>query len=260
MPDWARLERLLQRAPGDWSAFVHARGEELYAFAADRVVPAASLIKVPLAMAVIAASHGLLDDREPLDLDTVVVLREEDRVDGEGAFDAAPAGTRRTRRELIGHMLRESDNTAGNLLAAAVGIDAANHFFRAPPLALARTSLRRRFMDLAAARAGCENLTTAREMGRIFSVLLADRARYGALLDWLATSPYDERIVAGVPAGTVVAHKVGDLAGIEHDAGIVYAPNGPYIVVLLSSNLPEAAWGGPTMAEASRLIYTSVVW
>lgn len=255
MSRWQILDRLLDAAPGEWSACVQMLdGTNVYGYAADIVRPSASLIKVPLAMALVAAHLRRRADDDTLDLDGGEALHEEDRVEGEGAFEAAPAGTRRTRWELIGHMLRESDNTAGNLLIRAIGLDAVNHFMSGPPLELRITRLRRRFMDFAAAAAGYENLTTAREMCRIFAHLAAEPA-YAPLLDWLAQSPYDERLVAGVPSGTLVAHKVGDLDGIEHDVGIVYAADAPYIVALLSTGLAVPGDGSRTIIEASRLIF-----
>ena len=117
-------------------------------------------------------------------------------------------------------------------------------------------------MDFVAAGAGRDNLTTAREMCILLSGLLDPDQPYGALVDWLKQARGDGKLVAGVPAGTVVAHKVGDLPGatfVEHDAGIVYAPNGPYVVAQLSANLPEPEIGKATIAQASRLIYRQMV-
>ena len=43
---------------------------------------------------------------------------------------------------------------------------------------------------------------------------------------------------AGIPKGTgqTVADKVGFVDNVIHDAGIVYGPNGPYILVIMTSN------------------------
>jgi beta-lactamase class A len=110
-------------------------------------------------------------------------------------------------------------------------------------------------MDFAAAAAGEENLITAREMCRILTLLAAE-PEYACLRDWLTQSPDDERLVAGVRTGTAVAHKAADLTGVEHDAGIVYAPRVPYIMTMLSVDLPAPGDGSRTIAGASRLIYT----
>ena len=260
MTGWDALDRLLDEAPGDYSVCVQAPGgRSLYTWAPDVVRSAASLIKVALAMALVESDSARRRGGKGIDLRATVTLRESDRARGEGAlegsFDVAPAGTTRTLWELIGHALRESDNTASNLLIDAIGMEAVDRFVRAAPFYLEQTRLQRRFMDLAAAAAGRDNLTTAREMCILFSVLLAGDECYAPLVEWLKNCSTRDKLVAGLPQGIVAAHKVGNLPGVEHDAGIVYAPGGPYIVALLSVSLPDPHTGKATIAEGSRLIY-----
>ncbi len=256
MSGWAELDRLLDAAPGDWSACVQRpEMEPVYTYAADVVRRAASLIKVPLALVMMDAhGEGLVD------LDALVTLREEDRVqdeDGwEGSFDRAPAGTQRTGWQLIDHALRESDNTAANLLIGMLGTEAIDHRIRGRPLRLRHTQLQRRFIDWQAVAAGRENCTTARDMCHVFD-LLSRHPAYAGLLLSLEASTDSDGLLAGLPPGTTAAHKIGTLpGGVEHDAGIVYAPGAPYIVTMLSAELPAPDDGSRTIAEASRLIYT----
>lgn len=64
------------------------------------------------------------------------------------------------------------------------------------------------------------------------------------LLSWLAQSDFKEGIVAGVPASVKVAHKFGERLIVEqstdkeikqlHDCGIVYFPNNPYILCIMT--------------------------
>lgn len=255
MSQWDAVAQLLERSPGTYSACVYRDGDFMYTYEADVVHQAASLIKVPLAMASWGSNQTHQHSGVGLDLAATVTLREEDRVEGEGTFDQALAGTVRTYAELIGYALRESDNTAANALIKASGIEQINAWMRSAPLKLQLTTLRRHFMDWAAAAAGRENVTTAREMCRVFAALLDEKEHYDALLRWLVSSPYDEKLVAGVPPGIKVAHKVGDLPGVEHDVGIIYAPAAPFIVALLGSGVPDEQTGKATIAEASRLIY-----
>jgi beta-lactamase class A len=58
---------------------------------------------------------------------------------------------------------------------------------------------------------------------------------------------------AGIPAGTglTVADKVGFVDDVIHDAGIVYGPNGPYIMVVMTSN---SSWSA--IADVARQINT----
>ncbi len=264
MTGWEALDQLLEHAPGDFSACVeYPDGRTVYSYAADVVRPAASLIKVPLAMALVAADRKRRDGGSGVDLDVIVTLREQDRVQEEGAwegsFDVAPAGTARTRWELIDHALRESDNTAANLLIAAIGMDEVNRFLRTAPYHLVATRLERRLIDFVSAVAGRENWTTAREMCILFRALLLPNTPFAPLIPLLARSLYVDALVVGLPLGTRVAHKFGRLPGVEHDVGIVYAPDSPYVVALLSQNLPSSEQGKTTIGEASRLIYAQMV-
>ena len=260
MSGWTALDRLFDEAPVGYSACVQeARGRIVYAYAAGVARPAASLIKVPLAMALVESDDVRRRGGEGIDLRTTVALRELDRVEGEGSFDVAPAGTTRTLRELIAHALRESDNTASNLLIRALGMDRVNHFVRAAPYRLGVTRLRRYFMDFAAAAAGRDNLTTAREMCVLFGALLAPGTLYAPIVEWLKHALDDDKLVAGVPPGIAVAHKVGSLPGVEHDAGIVKDHSGHYVAALLAVELPDPETGKAALAQASRLIYGQMV-
>lgn len=55
-----------------------------------------------------------------------------------------------------------------------------------------------------------------------------------AMADLLATEKLVDRIPAGVPDDTPVAHKTGNWENATHDAGIVYGARSTYVVVLLS--------------------------
>ena len=56
----------------------------------------------------------------------------------------------------------------------------------------------------------------------------------GELVDLLLGQTVVDRIPRGLPAGVPVAHKTGRLNPFAHDAGIVYAPGGPYVLAVLT--------------------------
>lgn len=49
----------------------------------------------------------------------------------------------------------------------------------------------------------------------------------------LKSQQINNRLPQGLPAGTVMAHKTGDLNGYVHDAGIVYGTKTDYLVVMM---------------------------
>lgn len=65
-------------------------------------------------------------------------------------------------------------------------------------------------------------------------------------LTMLSKSDYKEGLVAGVPNGITVAHKFGDREGLPngekqlHDCGIIYYPQNPYVLCIMSRGSDSA--------------------
>jgi len=80
------------------------------------------------------------------------------------------------------------------------------------------------------------------------------------ILEYLANSPFNDKIVAGVPKDILVAHKIGISAGDEtfSDCGIVYAPNRNYLLCL-GSNGGDEKITDDFMAEISKAVYDYVI-
>jgi beta-lactamase class A len=77
-----------------------------------------------------------------------------------------------------------------------------------------------------------------------------------AMLDILEAQEFNEKIPAGLPPGTVVAHKTGDIAGVHHDAAIVYPPGAaPYVLVVLTSGFADEKAANRLIAEISRAVW-----
>jgi beta-lactamase class A len=74
------------------------------------------------------------------------------------------------------------------------------------------------------------------------------------MIDLLKRQALDNKIPRLLPTPVEVAHKTGELYGFSHDAGIVYAPSGPYILVVLSeSEYPAGA--EDRIAAVSKRVY-----
>ena len=85
--------------------------------------------------------------------------------------------------------------------------------------------------------------TTARDM-----VLLMEAVASGAgvteesrreMLALLLQESVRDRIPAGVPPETAVAHKTGNLNEVTHDVALVWGPGGPYIIAVLTDRFYE---------------------
>jgi beta-lactamase class A len=78
------------------------------------------------------------------------------------------------------------------------------------------------------------------------------------MVNLLASEQIDNGLRAGVPEGTLVAHKTGNWSSATHDAGIVYPPTGragspaaTYVIAVLS----EKAYETELTAEVSRVVW-----
>jgi beta-lactamase class A len=72
----------------------------------------------------------------------------------------------------------------------------------------------------------------------------------------LLAQELNDEIPAGLPPGTRVAHKTGQITGVLHDAAIVYpSGHGPYILVVLTSGIPEAKVAQALIVDISRQVY-----
>lgn len=215
----------------------------------NHVLPAASLIKIPIMVEVFRQRReGKLNCSHPLTI--------QNPVEG-GSFYELPPDTKVTIRDLLRHMIVESDNTCANMLMDMVGMDAVNKTIQ--DLGLTQTILRRKMMDFDSAAKGQENMTSAQDMGRLFTLLFegkcVDAAYDMEMLELLKAQEDNCIIPAQLPHLLPVAHKTGELEGIYHDCGIVYGRRNPVVICLLSEgncNEPQAIYD---LSYAARAIY-----
>lgn len=84
------------------------------------------------------------------------------------------------------------------------------------------------------------NYTTATDCGllpeKIYKGQCVSKEASGDFLDLLLNQAHTNKIPAGLPEGTKCANKTRDTDDAQHDAAIVYASNGTYILCIMSSN------------------------
>lgn len=191
---------------------------------ADAVFAAASTIKLTVFLELHKrAEEGAIDLSRPVPIDPAA------RVEGGGVLEkwGEPYPVL-TARQLSVLMMDFSDNYATNLLIDLVGMD--NVGRRLKGWGFKDTLLRRKMIDIEAARAGRENVTTPREM-----VALLERLYRGQLLGAGPTNEVLEvmkrnegtPIKRGLPPGVGAADKDGELEGLRCDSGIVFMAAGP---------------------------------
>lgn len=199
-----------------------------------KLFPSASLVKVPI-MAVLYQAQ----EEGRINLSDEIVLKRQHKVKSSSRTYYAPCGTKFTVRELIELMITESDNTATNMLVDLLGFGYINQKFL--EFGLKNTDLRRGVMDLQWRRAGIENYTTAEDMAyllrKIYKGELISAKASHEMMDVLKRQKVNDRIPRLLPDNISIAHKTGLLRDTVSDVGIVFTPEGNFIICVLTRDI-----------------------
>jgi beta-lactamase class A len=76
------------------------------------------------------------------------------------------------------------------------------------------------------------------------------------MLEILKRQSFNDGIPAGLPAGSVVAHKTGEITRIQHDATLVLGGR-PYVLIVLVRGLADQADGEQLIADIAH--FTSAI-
>jgi beta-lactamase class A len=160
---------------------------------------------------------------------------------------------------LLRLMITRSSNFATNTLITLVGADAVTRTMRS--LGAQRIRVLRGVEDGKAFEKGLNNTTTARDLGIILRAIEEGRAASPAatreMLGILMAQEFNEKIPAGLPPGTRVAHKTGEITAVSHDAAIVYpAGRKPYVLVVLTRGIADGVKSSKLIADISAIVYT----
>lgn len=227
------LDSLSARYPGRVSIVVKdLRSGRTWMHNPDDLFPAASLIKVPI---MIAAFYKMKDGG--LSLDERLAITRRNRVGGSGSLKWAPDGTKLSVRELLVHMINESDNTATKMMLDRIGIGYVQQQF--PRMGLLYTGIYEEGMSIKGGRVAHENYTTAREMEmlleKIYRGEAVDKPSSDLMMEILKKpKAVASRLAKGMPSNWEIAHKTGLLRQACHDSAIFLTPNGDYAVTVLT--------------------------
>lgn len=244
-------------------AFRTLDGRSDYHFHPDDSFHAASTMKVPVMIELFRqAKEGKLR------LDDALPVHNEfhSMVDG-SSFQLNPAddseadlykaeGQTRTLRQLCDLMITVSSNLATNLLIQKLGVEnirATVHSFGADGMNVVRG-----VEDNKAFEKGLNNTTTARGLQILLTAIADEKAvdpdSSRQMIEILERQHFKEGIPSGLPPGTRVAHKTGEITKIHHDAAIVYAPRN-FVLVILVRGLADEKESSALMADITRALY-----
>lgn len=174
----------------------------------------------------------------------------------------AAVGGRWPVRQLATRMIVRSSNLATNLLVER--LDARRITATLRTLHADSMLVLRGVEDGKAYERGLNNTTTARDLAILLAALAAGQAVSPAtgaeLLAILEAQEFNDGIPAGLPPGTRVAHKTGEISATWHDAALVFPPDGkPYALVVLTRGVPQRASGVRLHADLARLVHEYVM-
>jgi beta-lactamase class A len=212
---------------------------------------AASTTKVPLAMTILKA----IEDKK-LVLDQEYSLDELDLSSDFGTLYQKGPDATFSIRELLDIMLKQSDDTASVALLHIL-----NKLGIASPLDDVYNSMGWEFNTIGTTPDYKD--ITLKTLSNMFislynaSYVSIDNSQL--ILDDLTKTPFDDQIVAGLPAGVRVAHKIGiaDQYQVYSDCGIVYIPDRNYLLCLASQGVSQKN-ADAFMKEVSATVFSYV--
>jgi beta-lactamase class A len=232
---------------------------------ADTVFHAASTMKVPVMIEVLRrAQVGAFSlDQEVLLVNQFASLADGSPFSLNMADDGdsvlyGKIGERVKVRELLQRMITRSSNLATNALIELVG--AANVTAGAHALGAGRISVLRGVEDQKAFDKGMINTTTSADLAILLEAIeegkVLSRESSAEMREILLAQEFNEKIPAGLPPGTRVAHKTGEITAVSHDAAVVYPPGRkPYVLVVLTKGIRESSASSALIADISRIVW-----
>ena len=214
----------------------------------DEVFAQASSIKITvLANLYLQAQQGKLKLTDLYTVQSSDLVADSDIMGG-----LTPGVTSVTLRDLATMMVAVSDNSATNVLIDRVGMQNVNAMLDS--LGLAHTRLRRKMMDLQAAKEGRENISTPHEM-----MALLDAIYHGKVLNKESTEDFFKMLSTNksswiprdLPADLKVANKPGALEAVRNDSGIVFVEGRPYAICVMTSFLRNERDGEEAISKVS---------
>ena len=209
-----------------------------YGVREDEVFGAASVIKLPLYMHVLAECAA-----GRMSMDELLTITQVDKVPICGALTLFTGDIQADIRTLCKLMISISDNTATNKLIDRCTIPGAQSGFHR--MGLHKTQLTRKLFDRAASRAGLRNVICPKEIGQLLAMLYRNEFISNAVckeaIDTLLLQQVDHKLNGRICGEVAIAHKTGEDDQLSNDVGIVYAPQ-PFVVCFAGHDTDVYRW------------------
>ena len=233
---------LPDRAASVAIAVVHLVDGTGMALNADDVVPPASLFKLNI----LTETYRQIE-RNRVNLDQMITIMPEDAAPGAGILQYR-VGEDVSVAEALSLMIGISDNTAAFALLRTITSRKLNEWTRS--LGMSRTWF---YVDERPDETSAGDVVTM--LRALMEGTIVSPEGTGQMLELMTQVQPSAWIRAGLPPGTRLAHKSGQLEGIRNDAGIVFGPTGPYALAVLTHDLDDPNVGERTITAVTRVVH-----
>lgn len=213
-------------------------------------VKLASLSKVPLAMSIFKKI-----ERGQMSLNDSLVIKKEHLDQKFGNLWKKGEGTKLSVEDLIRLALVESDNTAYYVLLETLTDEEINEVYENLDIAINQEEEKEegKFFPIVSPKS-YSSIFRSLYLSSFLSEQNSNR-----ILETITKTPFNDKIVAGVPKNIQVAHKIGVFTRADTskdvfiDCGIIYVPDRPYILCIFAKDTDEQAQ--KHMSHISKMIY-----
>lgn len=220
---------------------------------ANEVFPTASIIKLPVLFQMYRrVEKGLINLDEKLSVEDFYIA------EGSGYLQYVTKGAKFTYKTLAELMIRQSDNTATNIILASVGgMNELNREIKR--WGLRKTSMSNWLPDL-----NGTNLSTPAEMGTILYNLsntsLLSMKSSSEIVEIMSRVRNTSLIRSGLPDDVMFIHKTGDIGEMLGDAGIATLPDGRRYIISIMVKRPYNSFAAKEfIVKASKMVYDSYI-
>ncbi len=266
----SELEQLFSESDGTYSVwFQHLQEPDLhFSIHSDTLHHAASTMKTPVMIELFRRaelgefnlSDSILIENQFYSIVDGSEFQLELDPNGNDPYERM-VGSKATIADLNHAMITYSSNIATNLILQLVGAEETTQTMR--NLGANRIQVIRGLFDMKAFDQGLSNRTTAKDLGILFEKIATGEAvspdMDQKMIEVLKDQFYRDVFPVHLPKDVIVANKTGFITGVVHDSGIIYLPDGQsYVLIFLSSNLPENQLGTEIGATVSEIIYNAL--
>lgn len=233
-----KIREILSKYDGTFSVIIKDSFGNRVSINEDKVFLSASIIKLYILSCIPKSDYS-----------KIIILKDKDKVEGNGLLKSLKSGVELTIKDLAYFMICLSDNTATNILIDYLGMENINNFLKNS--GYCDTILGRKMMDIEAKKLNKDNFTSPKDSEKVLDILCNDKDS----LDMLKNQACNNKLHLYIPEEEILAHKTGELPSVEHDVGRLYFNNGWIDILVFTQDLKENIDGILINNEIGKIVY-----